>query len=148
MTLTLRASLDTANERPARPMMSRFGLKEVRVDMGLFDFTVVCIVGDRANVQRFIRWKFDDMEFENKAINPLGSCYYHPGYVPIIWIPRRPRSAREYGTLAHECVHAMERLMEWASIPPTEDTEEIVCHGVGHLMTEILNQLKPKKTRT
>ena len=103
----------------------------------------MCVVGPYTGVEDYVRWKLDDPNFNADSDHkPRGRIFYRPGYVPILWIPRRPRSAREHGTLAHEVFHAVCHLMNWAMIPLTESSEEVYCHAVGHGVTKILEAIK------
>ena len=120
----------------------KFGLKEIRIEMGMFDFSVLCIVGHRKNVDKYIRWKYNDPNFDSGEHNQRGFCFARKGYVPVIWIPRKPKTPREYATLAHECIHAVWDLFVWADMPISRDTEEVMTHATAHLITTILNKLK------
>lgn len=121
----------------------RFGLREVSVHFGMFDYSMCCVVGPYTNVEKYIEWKFEDHGFETESpYECRGRVFYRPGYVPVLWIPRLPRTPREYGTLCHEVLHVVSHLMDWASIKFTGDTEEAYCHAVGHAVTEILSKLK------
>ena len=126
-------------------MNKRFGFKEIRTSMGLFDFDVICIVGDYKNAGKYIRWKFEDKEFSPEkwdlGYEPRGKCFFSQGYVPVIWIPKKPRTPREIATLAHECIHAVFHLFAWASLSMTRDTEEVLCHSTAHLVNNILKNL-------
>ena len=72
-----------------------------------------------------------------------GRYFYRPGYVPIIWIPCKPRTPVEYGTLGHEVLHAVRlMLFDWAGIPLSAQTDEVYCHAIGHAMRKILEALR------
>lgn len=45
------------------------------------------------------------------------------------------------GTLAHESLHAAERLCEYRNIPISKDTEELRAMLVGHIYTVVIGQL-------
>lgn len=124
------------------------GLKEVRTSMGMFDFDVICVVGEYFAATKFVARKFEDEFFleiaedSNKGYVPRGKCFYRTGYVPIIWLPGKPKSPREVATLAHECLHAVMHLFDWAAVPVTRDTEEVFAHAQAHLVTNILTKLR------
>ena len=107
--------------------------------MGVFDFSVNVVVGDYKTACAFVLWKFDDKEtdLESEDMNyiPRGKCFFTQGYIPIIWIPKIPKTKREHATYAHECLHAIFHLFEWANIPVTRDTEEVMTHAMAHLIT-------------
>ena len=136
-----------ASERYAR----KLGLTEIHVHFGTFDFAFNCIVGPWKGVVDYVAWKFeapDDayltelIELSNRGHEPLGKVFRRPGYCPIIWIPRRPRTPQEHGTLAHEVFHAVRLLMDWAGIHLNEDTEEAYCHALGFGVRQVLTHLK------
>ena len=123
-----------------------FGLNEIRVHMGLFDFTVVCVIGNKKKADEYVAWKFDDKELPNfdQGYETIGRCYFKRGYVPVIWIPRKPKTTREHATLAHECLHAVFHLFDWVGLRVTRDTEEVMTHSMAHLIDSILRGKKTK----
>ncbi len=124
------------------------GLQEVYTHMGMFDFAVNCVVGDYDNACKYVAWKFEAPEFENfaqdsnKGYAPRGKTFFRTGYCPVIWLPAKPVTPRELATLSHECLHAVYHLMDWASIPVIVETDEIQCHAMAHLVTNILKELQ------
>lgn len=122
---------------------SRHGLKAIRVHFGTFDFSFICLAGPYVNVEKYVAWKFDDPGYKvDCPYEPRGRVFFRQGYVPVLWIPRRPRTAREHGTLAHEVLHVVGFLMEWADITYAKNNDEIFCHAVGHAVTHILEGLR------
>lgn len=113
--------------------------------MGLFDFEVIVIVGNYDTACNFVSWKFEDKETDLRAFDmeyiPRGKCFFRRGYVPIVWIPHKPRTPREHATLAHECLHAIFHLFEWAGLPLTRDTEEVMTHAMAHLITHATTRI-------
>lgn len=124
----------------------KFGLKEIRTKMGLFDFDVLCVVGQYEKAMRYIRWKFEEPnlsdDYFDVGYEPRGRTFFRPGYVPVIWIPKKPRGAREYATLAHEAHHAVSHMMDWAGLRRNDDTEEVITHAMAHIINNILANLK------
>jgi len=123
--------------------LRRLGLQEKVIEMGLFDFDVVVAIGSRDRLEEYISFKYEIPDFDiskhETGYEPRGQCFHCDGYVPIIWIPNKPKTPREYGTLAHECVHAAKHVMRWAHVPDSDDTEEVLTHTVGYLVTKILD---------
>ena len=118
----------------------KFRIWEKRVHMGAFDFTVIGIRGEYKKSLEFVKWKFDvetDFESLDNGYIPRGKCFFLKGYIPIVWIPCKPKTSREHATLAHECLHAVFHLFEWANLPLTRDTEEVMAHSMSHLITEL-----------
>lgn len=114
------------------------GLYEKRIHMGVFDFEVIVITGKYEDACKYVSWKFEDketdlMSWDNGYI-PRGKCFFRRGYVPVVWVPRKPRNAREWATLSHECLHAVFHLFEWVNLPINRDTEEVMAHAMAHLI--------------
>ena len=124
----------------------KLGIVESRTNMGLFDFSVICIWGDYEKACKYVAWKFDDKDFDashwDNGYVCRGKCFYRKGYVPVLWIPRKPRTPQEHATLAHECIYAVFHLFEWAGMPISRDTEEVYTHSVAHLIATILEDMK------
>jgi hypothetical protein len=129
--------------RPA-PKSVRGRLQEIRVDLGMFDNGLLCVVGPYEDLPRYVAWKHESPGSASArwANEPKG-CYVHrTGYRPVIWIPRKPRTPDEYGTLAHEALHAVRWLMQdWADIDFDHDTQEVYCHALSHCVREVLSAL-------
>ena len=123
----------------------KFGYNELRIKFGLFDYTAIVIIGDKANLRRYLRWKFEDDDFVlGYNRHTRGLVVGRQGYCPIMWLPKRPRTCTEIATVAHECVHVMMHLFSWAGMSVTEDTEEIMAHGVAYMTRMILVKSLPK----
>lgn len=124
----------------AKSKAEQLGLHERAIHMGVFDFVVLFVTGDYKKVREYVHWRFENnelcLEEFDYGFTPRGECFYKKGSVPIIWVPKKPRSAREHATLAHECLHAVFHLFEWADLPLTRDTEEVMTHAMAHLITE------------
>lgn len=128
-------------------MKTKHGLSEIRVSMGMFLYDIICVVGPFKNLEKYLRWKFENngkMPEEWTNSNPKGLCCYSPGYVPVIWLPEKPKTTEQHGTLAHEAFHAMYHLFDWAGMKVTRDTEEVMAHGIGHIVRTILEALYKK----
>lgn len=113
--------------------------------MGMFDFDVLCIIGEYSKVNVYMKWKFEEKDFNQKKwdmeYEPRGRCFFKQGYVPVIWIPQKPRKPREYATLSHECIHATYHLFAWVGLPMSRDTEEVMTHATAHLINSILKNI-------
>ncbi len=119
--------------------MKKFkGITEKKIHMGLFDFVVIVIVGDYTVAKSYVAWKFEDKETDfdefNREYEPRGMCFSRRGYVPIIWIPKKPKTKREHATLAHESLHAVFHLFDWVNLPLNRDTEEVMTHAMAHII--------------
>jgi len=120
------------------------GLKEFKIHMGLFDYSVIGVIGDYKKMSEYIAWKFDEKDFDSThwdmGYEPRGKCFHRAGYVPIIWLPREPKTPRERATFAHEALHAVYHLFQWANLPMTRDTEELAGHSLAHIITNLFSR--------
>ncbi len=121
-------------------------LREIHVHFGMFDFAVYCVVGPANDLSAYIAWRRGHSNLVPDREASRGR--YYPGrgeYGPIIWIPRRPRSPREHGTLSHEVCHVVREMYDWVGMQLDESTEETFCHAVGFAVTTILTELRKRK---
>ncbi len=122
--------------------LKKLGLKEIEINMGMFDFDIIVVIGKRDNLNEYLQFKFEDKYFNlgdyDDGFKKFGQCFGCPSYSPIIWIPNLPKTPRQHGTLAHECFHATMHLIRWTGIKVSRDSEEVVAHAVSYLVTSIL----------
>lgn len=127
-------------------MRPPFGFKEIYTDFGLFDFQVVCIVGEKKNINAYVQWKLGDKNYDIEQVQDgyesNGLTIYRKNFIPVIWIPRKPKTPKEYSTLCHESIHAALKGFEWAGLRVNDETEEVLTHAVAHLVENILSNLK------
>lgn len=119
------------------------GLKEIHVHFGTFDFAFNCVVGPWEGVRDYVSWKFEtDRDTLPDRPPPRGMIFRATGYCPILWLPSEPRTPFEHATLAHEVLHAVVQLMEWAGIPLAPESEEAYCHALGYGVRSVLEGLR------
>jgi hypothetical protein len=83
-------------------------------------------------------WGYPKDEFQANCFDRnRGVCFMNPDCHPVIALPRKPRTAEEYGTLAHEAVHAVESIFESINQPIGD---ELFAHSVGAIVRETLKQ--------
>jgi hypothetical protein len=126
-------------------------LREIVVEMGLFDFGVYAVIGPSSELEAYVRKIQTDPAIPADVTQGDGWCFLSHKNPPVIWIPKNPETPEEYGTLAHECLHAVFDLMDWACIKTTEETDEIMTHALSWLITSILSgsakKLRVKKPK-
>lgn len=122
---------------------AKLGLKEITVHFGAFDYDLICVVGPHKHVSKYVAGKNEQADFSFDPTQYRGALFHRAGYVPIIWLPRKPRTAVEHGALAHEVLHAVRiMLVDWAGMTLNEATDEAFCHALGTGVREILRALK------
>jgi len=117
-----------------------FGLKVKRIHFGTFDYTAYCVIGPFGRVKKYLRWKFEDKHFyvPKHGTGYAGLCFYQPGYVPVIWLPKKPKSVNDIAITAHEALHVVQHLFIWAGIPMNQETKEVSAHTLQYLVKQIL----------
>ena len=118
-----------------------FGLHVQRIHFGVFDYSIIFVTGKIKYLQKYIRWKHHNKKFQLR-ISPCGSnglLLTCPSYVDVIWMPRYPKTTDEVATLAHESLHAILGLFEWAGMELNMQTAEIATHVLGYMIREILD---------
>lgn len=116
------------------------GLTVRRIHLGTFDYTVHVVIGPQDKAVAYIQSFFKEPA-GTVQLDPTrrGLCAHHFPYCPVVWVPRRPTTAREHATVAHEALHAVGHAMRWAGIEYSESTEEVFCHALGCLVNGITN---------
>lgn len=119
-------------------------LKEHTIHMGMFDFSVNFVWGDHEQAKKYVAYKFEINEAEEDTLDFLarGKTFHRSGYCPIVWVPGKPKTAREYATLSHEMFHATCHLMEWVGILLEKSNEEVYAHAQAHLTYEALKAIR------
>lgn len=128
----------------------KLGLEVLDTPMGLFEFSVRCVMGNYENSIKYAAHIFEEdeqyfMDMANDGFAPRGRTFYKTQYVPIIWVEEYPKTPRGYATLAHECIHAINNMFDWVSMPLCRETEEVFAHSVAHVMNNVLEKMKPKE---
>lgn len=119
-----------------------------QVHAGTYDFGInFCITEDLVKAVRYVNWKLErpndhDAGVTKSDFDCLGKRFYIDGYCPIIWLPNKPKTPEEIGTLSHEIFHVVCDIMRWAHIPLSSSSEEAYCHLIKHITKSFLNKLK------
>lgn len=109
-----------------------------RLNAGTYDYDFWVVVSeDTDRVQEWFRKKFDPTFKHNFG---QGFVAQFKDYTPVLWIPRFPKTPREYGTLSHEIFHMTEKIMVWSGVVLTEHSEEAYCHLIAYITRNILER--------
>lgn len=126
-------------------MKKKSRLQVISTNLGTFDNDVTCLVGPFKEAVKFVSKAYNMCPtdvYEDVDHPPLGIHFHTDYHESIIWIPRKPKNPTEISTFAHECLHASLRMMRWAGIKVTYDTEECVTHVMGFLIKTFLRKMK------
>lgn len=110
-----------------------------------YDFQYYVVIGkDFEKITKFIALKLNDDEFSYHFKDSRGACFYRFNFIPVLWLPKVPKTAREYGTFSHEIFHLVAYILNrWAGLKlELEISDEAYCHLIGKITTDILNKIK------
>lgn len=121
------------------------GLRLRRVEMGIFEFWVDIVIGDRDQTNKFLDAKYPDAP--TLAEQNRGACVVKQGYTPTIWLPKPPVTAREVGTACHEATHAAIQIVMWAGVKTDDEDDETLCHTIAWIVVNIIECGKQRPER-
>ena len=87
--------------------------------------------------------EFDEAFSEKMDVD--GRAVMFKGCQTVIYLKDFKGTVDDYGTLAHECLHAVQFLFNKIGIDSSEGTEEAWAYQLQHIYIEILEFLKKKK---
>lgn len=64
----------------------------------------------------------------------------------VIRLPGLPESPTEYGTLSHEVLHTVTKVMKWAGLKLSSSSEEAYTYLQGYITRKILEKIKEENT--
>lgn len=115
-----------------------------RVGMGMFEYEVLFIFSnDLRRVANFINKKHEwkgtlKIDSDDGDFNKKGMCVGRDGYIPVIWMPRKPKTIEEQSTLAHECLHAVGWMSKHFGLKYDDNNDEVFTHAISHLYREAM----------
>lgn len=118
----------------------------IRVPILNTDYSVVVVFGGRKKLIKVLKYYgYEDAEESAEhSKNKRGVCFYSAGLTPVISMPKSPTTNEEFGTLAHEAVHAVDFLMKFIG---QNDVGEVFAHSVGAIVRETLQENDRRKKR-
>ena len=114
-------------------------MKIIKIDFSPFEYGVTVCIGDYKEFSKYIKRKTGKTT-DSGPYGSLGQCAHVKDWCPFIWIPRKPKTAREVGTLAHEAVHAGLWLLDWVGANAEVGNDEFFGHIVGYIVTQVLSK--------
>lgn len=109
--------------------------KEIIIPILNDEYKVIVCWGDEKYIKKIIRSWYKDEDYPLGLDDMRGRCYHKWGHHPVIALPHKPKTAEEIGTLAHEAVHAIDRIFDMVS---EKQKDEIFAHCVGAVVRNTL----------
>lgn len=115
------------------------------VKIGLFSQQVMFHFGNINLLKEQLAKYFEEYEYINilndiKSKIVFGSTYCLPKGV-LVYMPNRPKTDEDYGTLAHEILHAVFNITEKVGIEYSPEGEEVYTYLMQALMQAALKEL-------
>lgn len=116
----------------------------VRVPILNDEYAVIVMFGDLKTLKKCMRyWDYPPKAIllAEEGIKGRGACFWANGCHPLIYMRRKPKTPEEWGTLAHESVHAIEHVLDSIGEEPRN---EIMAHSAGAIV-RIAGKWRPGK---
>lgn len=109
------------------------------------EYLVIVVFGNAKVVRLCLEaWHYGHISGVKSTLEPKrGVCFRKDGCHPVVAMPRRPQTEEEWGTLAHEACHAVEKVFQSIN-QPTAD--EVFAHAVGAVV-RIAGRWCPRKKK-
>lgn len=125
----------------AKSSKYRFGLREIPIRFETFEYDATCVVGPLPKLEHYVQWAFVDKTFTIER-EYEGLFLARDGREPILWIPARPKTPKELGTLVHESMHLVHHMLKWANITLSDETDEVYGFALAHAVSSVLKAYK------
>lgn len=117
-------------------------MKEIRVPILNSEYKVIVCYGGAKEIGKVLKAYHypEDLthyDLEQMLIDMRGRTFYHKSCYPVIALPKKPKTAEQVGTLAHEAVHAIQHIFESIGEP---SRDEVFAHSVGAVVREVLSK--------
>ena len=110
-------------------------IREIVIPILNSEYKVIVVMGNDKDLKRVAKsWGYDD--FTIPFGSRRGSTYYRADRHPIIHISKKPKTAEEMGTLAHEATHACHHVFD--AIDEVDRNTEAFAHSVGAVVRGVL----------
>lgn len=114
------------------------------IDLAIFKRNLLIIFGGKEQLMRELRKYHTEEEVEGVlegfTFKENGKTVYDAKFNTFfIWMPEKPKTAQEAGTLAHEIFHATCAMLENIGMALSDDSEEAYAYTIGFI-TEKLNE--------
>lgn len=121
------------------------GFRKLNIKNGIFEGGVWLVVSeDYQKVLNFVRTRHKDpgLGYEFKKFD--GCVFKSDKFQPILWIPKKPTTPREYSVLGHEFLHCVFSTLDYYHVSLCEDSEEVFAHLHSYYMRQALEFLNKK----
>jgi hypothetical protein len=124
-------------------MKRSYGFQVIEVRLDVFEFKFQCIIGPRENIEKYLTRRWPDIPINPISQTARALTFFRARADPIIWLPRRPRTPKDIGTLAHEVLHVLTAfLVESVGLQLNYETDEAFCYPLGYAIETILERAK------
>lgn len=118
-------------------------LREIKVEWDTFNFKIYCVIGPHHLLPAYVRKRHRRVYRYRPEADLRGLYFPHlPLKGGILWLPKKPRTPKELGALAHEVSHAVVDMHSKRGINLDRINDEPFCYSIQHGITTILEACK------
>ena len=124
------------------------------VDLVIYPYDIWFSMGESDGVfTRTISERLPDEHFEDLKEDIIcslpaecrGRTYHHLiGGQTIIRLPKKPKTAQEFGTMAHEIFHAVDFITRRIGLRLTPNSDEAFAYLIGYVTEQVMIKLSNK----
>lgn len=104
--------------------------KSFKIDGGTFDLDIYFYITDDTSLVRSKITEIVNMETDSSLFDARGLTLYNYGYPIVVWFPK---NTNDPALINHELLHVVISILNWASIPLSNDTEEIFAYELQYI---------------
>ncbi len=124
---------------------------KVVVHIPVFRRDVLVIFGNEDDTRRVLSEYCEEEEInellEDFSFDTDGHMVYSEKFkFPFVWMPEKPKTAEETGTLVHELFHASYAIFQSIGNPLTPQSEEVFAYTLGYLTEKVKEWLIPSSS--
>ena len=135
-----------AKTKSKKPLPEKKEFIYFQMHPGTFDHCINVIISeDLDECASFVNKKFETVGFSRDDFQAQGKVFMSSPYCPILWLPRKPISISEQGTLIHELLHLVFTVTDWAGIRLSPDSEEVYTHLLKYFYKQFYEKLTPNE---
>lgn len=121
-------------------------MQEFSLHGGTFNYSIhVILCSDLEKASTYVNEKLGQSFATSETFNCLGKIFYSEtdDYCPVMWLPSYPTTTEEVATVAHELLHLVFRITNWAGIIYSPSSEEVYTHLLSYLVRQFYEKAHP-----
>ena len=121
-------------------MARRYGLREVKVHWGMFDYEAMVVIGPKDRLADYLGYQFEvpAKDLAGEVGDDFRAKIFHrEGMASVIWLPD-VRTPDQVAALAHEMFHAVTKMMDHFGLTLSDESDEAYAHALSFGVRSVL----------